>query len=425
MIYNTTTFRDFHVSDFISKMLNWSDRFNIFCLLNSNGFTSKHGEWELIFAADPAHILEIKDDQFVKPLQQFSNEHEGWIFGHLNYPDQTNDRISFPNGFFFVPKILIRIKGNEVIISSKEEDPELIYDQLMETAPLNGRASILKEEIKSEMNESEYHSAINAIKEHLQKGDCYEINFCQEFYSENADIHPASLYHQLIQSSPSPFSAFYRLKEKFCISASPERFLKKKADRLISQPIKGTSKRNLIDAEKDLIGRQYLKESQKEKSENVMIVDLVRNDLSKVSARGSVEVEELMGIYSFPQVHQMISTVVSILDNRFHWTEALDACFPMGSMTGAPKKRVMELINTYEKTARGLFSGTIGYVDPQGDFDFNVVIRSYFYDRSTKKLSFKAGGGITINSNPEQEYKESLLKVEILRKLLEPEKDKP
>jgi para-aminobenzoate synthetase component 1 len=194
---------------------------------------------------------------------------------------------------------------------------------------------------------------------------------------------------------------------------------------LISQPIKGTSKRNLIDAEKDLIGRQYLKESQKEKSENVMIVDLVRNDLSKVSARGTVEVEELMGIYSFPQVHQMISTVVSILDNRFHWTEALDACFPMGSMTGAPKKRVMELINTYEKTARGLFSGTIGYVDPQGDFDFNVVIRSYFYDRSTKKLSFKAGGGITINSNPEQEYKESLLKVEILRKLLEPEKDKP
>ena len=425
MIYNTTTFRDIHVSDIISKMLNWSDRFNIFCLLNSNGFTSKHGEWELIFAADPAHILEIKDDQFVKHLQQFSNEYEGWIFGHLNYPGQTDDRISFPNGFFFVPKILIRIKGNEVIISSKEEDPELIYDQLMETAPLNVRASILKEEIKSEMNESEYHSAINAIKEHLQKGDCYEINFCQEFYSENADIHPASLYQQLIQSSPSPFSAFYRLNEKFCISASPERFLKKKADRLISQPIKGTSKRNLIDAEKDLIGRQYLKESQKEKSENVMIVDLVRNDLSKVSARGSVEVEELMGIYSFPQVHQMISTVVSILDNRFHWTEALDACFPMGSMTGAPKKRVMELINTYEKTTRGLFSGTIGYVDPQGDFDFNVVIRSYFYDRSTKKMSFKAGGGITINSNPEQEYKESLLKVEILRKLLEPEKDRP
>ncbi len=425
MIYNTTTFRDIHVSDIISKMLNWSDRFNIFCLLNSNGFTSKHGEWELLFAADPAYILEIKDDQFVKPLQQFSNEHEGWIFGHLNYPGQTNDRISFPNGFFFVPKILVRIKGNEVIISSQDEDPELIYDQLMETAPLNGRASILKEEIKSEMNESEYHSAINAIKEHLQKGDCYEINFCQEFYSENADIHPASLYQQLIQSSPSPFSAFYRLKEKFCISASPERFLKKKADRLISQPIKGTSKRNLIDAEKDSIGRQYLKESQKEKSENVMIVDLVRNDLSKVSARGSVEVEELMGIYSFPQVHQMISTVVSILDNRFHWTEALDACFPMGSMTGAPKKRVMELINTYEKTTRGLFSGTIGYVDPHGDFDFNVVIRSYFYDRSTKKLSFKAGGGITINSNPEQEYKESLLKVEILRKLLETEKDKP
>jgi para-aminobenzoate synthetase component 1 len=194
--------------------------------------------------------------------------------------------------------------------------------------------------------------------------------------------------------------------------------MKKKGTTLISQPIKGTSKRNHLDPIQDSKAIQYLKESGKEKSENVMIVDLVRNDLSKVSSRGSVAVEELMGIYSFPQVHQMISTVVSELDERFHWTEAIQACYPMGSMTGAPKKRVMELINQYEKTPRGLFSGTIGYIDPERNFDFNVVIRSYFYDSASKQLCFKAGGGITIKSDAEQEYKESLLKVEILKKLI-------
>jgi para-aminobenzoate synthetase component 1 len=399
-------------------MLNWSTQFNIFCLLNSNNYTLKHSEWQLLFAADPAFTLELTDYDFALPLKQFSEKHPGWIFGHLNYPSATKDKIAFSNGYFFIPKILIQVKENELIISTHVSNPDLIFNEIKETPVLiEDNNSDVK--LNSEMSKAEYCEAIKAVKEHLQQGDCYELNFCQSFFAEQAQINPFLLYQNLIKVSPSPFSTFYRINDKFCISASPERFLKKKGDVLISQPIKGTSKRDLKDTKKDSLAIQYLKESEKEISENVMIVDLVRNDLSKVSARGSVSVEELMGIYSFPQVHQMISTITGKLDESFHWTDAIDACFPMGSMTGAPKKKVMELIATYEKTPRGLFSGSIGYIDPCGDFDFNVIIRSYFYDAQSGYLLVKAGGGITIKSDPEQEYEESLLKVEVLKKLLE------
>lgn len=399
-------------------MLNWSNRFNIFCLLNSNNYTLNHSEWELLFAADPAYALELMNDDFSLPLKQFSEKHPGWIFGHLNYPGSTKDQIAFSNGYFFIPKILILVKGNELIISSHDINPDLIFSEIKET-PVLIEDNHLDVKLNSEMSKDEYCEAINAVKEHLQQGDCYELNYCQSFFAKQVQLDPFLLYQNLIKVSPSPFSTLYRINDKFCISASPERFLKKKGDTLISQPIKGTSKRNLNDTKADSLAIQYLKESEKEKSENVMIVDLVRNDLSRVSARGSVSVEELMGIYSFPQVHQMISTVTGKLDEAFHWTDAIDACFPMGSMTGAPKKKVMELISTYEKTPRGLFSGSIGYIDPSGDFDFNVIIRSYFYDAQSRYLLVKAGGGITIKSDPEQEYEESLLKVEVLKKLLE------
>jgi para-aminobenzoate synthetase component 1 len=398
-------------------MLNWSNRFNIFCFLNSNNYTLNHSEWQLLFAADPAYTLELTNDDFALPLKQFSEEHTGWIFGHLNYPGSTKDKIAFTNGFFFIPKILIKVNGNELIISTHDSNPDLIFNQINETAVLS-EYNDKEVKLKSEMSKDEYCQAIEAVKEHLQQGDCYELNFCQTFFAEQVQINPFLLYQNLINISPSPFSTLYRIEDKFCISASPERFLKKKGDTLISQPIKGTSKRDLKDAQKDLLSKQYLKESEKEKSENVMIVDLVRNDLSKVSARGSVKVDELMGIYSFPQVHQMISTITGKLDESFHWTDAIDACFPMGSMTGAPKKKVMELISTYEKTPRGLFSGSIGYIDPSGDFDFNVIIRSYFYDAQSGCLLVKAGGGITIKSDPDLEYEESLLKVEVLKKIL-------
>ena len=260
---------------------------------------------------------------------------------------------------------------------------------------------------------------IAALKKHIQRGDCYEINFCQEFFSLNAQVDPSFLYHQLKTISPNPFSAFYKLEDKFCMCASPERFLKKTGNKIISQPIKGTSKRVTEDKIKDEASKSYLINSEKEKSENVMIVDLVRNDMSRFCKEASVKVTELFGIYSFPQVHQMISTIEGLVDEDIHWTKIIESCYPMGSMTGAPKIRVMELIEKYESGSRGLFSGSIGYVSPDGDFDFNVVIRSLFYNETKKLLSFNAGGGITFYSEASQEYQESLIKASAIKNVLE------
>ena len=161
--------------------------------------------------------------------------------------------------------------------------------------------------------------------------------------------------------------------------------------------------------------KEELFHSDKDRSENVMVVDLVRNDLSKVCEEGTVKVDELYGIYSFPQVHQMISTVSGELKKNISFTEIIKATFPMGSMTGAPKKRVMELIEQYEKTKRGIFSGCLGYISPNGDFDFNVVIRSIMYNASSNYLSFQAGSAITFYSDPEKEWEECLLKAEAIK----------
>ena len=268
------------------------------------------------------------------------------------------------------------------------------------------------------MSRDEYIHRLKQVKEHIHRGDCYEINFCQSFFAKQVNIDAVYFYHKLTSLSPNPFSAFYRINERYCMCASPERFLRKNGNVVISQPIKGTSKRVLSDMLLDEANKQYLVHSPKERSENVMIVDLVRNDLSKVCMEGSVHVSELFAVYSFPQVHQLISTVKGKVDEEVDWTDIIKACFPMGSMTGAPKKKVLELINRYEEIPRGIFSGSIGYVTPDRDFDFNVVIRSLMYDASKQLINFKAGGGITFNSDADKEYEESLLKAEAIMHVL-------
>jgi para-aminobenzoate synthetase component 1 len=201
--------------------------------------------------------------------------------------------------------------------------------------------------------------------------------------------------------------------------ASPERFLLKKGEKVISQPIKGTASRNTVVAGQDAALKTALQFSEKDRQENVMVVDLVRNDLSKVCRQGTVQVEELFGVYTFPQVHQMISTIGGVLKPDIGFTDIVKACFPMGSMTGAPKKRVLELIQQYEASARGLFSGSVGYIAPNGDFDFNVVIRSLIYNQLSKRLSFHVGSGITWASKPELEYEECKWKASAIEQVLQ------
>ena len=239
-----------------------------------------------------------------------------------------------------------------------------------------------------------------------------------EFFAENAIIDPLDKFFKLNEISQSPFAVFFKNHKHFLLSSSPERYLKKQGQKLISQPIKGTAKRYSISSE-DELAKKLLAEDPKERSENIMITDLVRNDLSHTAQRGSVQVPELCAVYSFLQVHQMISTVTSKLDPQYSAIEAIKKSFPMGSMTGAPKISAMKIIEELEETKRGLYSGSVGYFTPDGDFDFNVVIRSILYNQENKYISFSVGSAITSLSVPEKEYEECLLKAKAMREVLE------
>jgi len=298
------------------------------------------------------------------------------------------------------------------------DKPEKIFDSIRFCPVENSKRGRKNINIQSRINKEEYTQIISKLKQHILRGDCYEINFCMEFFAEDAAIDPLNIHEQLTAVSPNPFSCYYKCDDKFLFCASPERYLKKSGTAIISQPIKGTAGRSGDDPNEDDRGKKNLAESSKDKSENVMVVDLVRNDLSKICKEGTVHVEELFGVYTFPQVHQMISTIKGELKEDVNFSDILKATFPMGSMTGAPKKRVMELIEQYEKTKRGIFSGAVGYITPQQDFDFNVVIRSIMYNATKKYLSYQVGSGITFYSDPEKEYEECLLKAKAIEEVL-------
>lgn len=410
-------------------MLNWANRFNICAFLDNHQYQSTHTSVECI--AGCGAIAMVPANATLSDLDAFLQQHRGqWIFGHIGYdtknqvetmlPSHKQDGIEFPDLYFFVPSVVLQLKQDKLeIICYGQEDPVTIFESITHTLP---ETSVVLPplQIKPRLDKTAYIQVIQQLRQHILRGDCYEINYCQEFYATDADINPPALYQQLTNLSPNPFACYYKIDHRYLLCASPERFLQKKGNKLISQPIKGTISRNLNNDALDLQLKEALKLSEKDKSENVMVVDLVRNDLSKVCTEGTVHVKELFGIYSFPQVHQMISTIEGELSASTPFSSVLKACFPMGSMTGAPKKRVMELIDQYEPTKRGLYSGAVGYIDPQGDFDFNVVIRSILYNEKNRYLGYQVGGGITFYSDPEKEYEECLLKAAAIRKVLSP-----
>lgn len=408
-------------------MLNWANRFSIFCLLDNNRYEHELPAFECMLAAGSKRSLALQPGNAYQQLKDFYDEQPSWLFGHLGYGlknesetlrSQKKEPIDFGLGFFFEPEILLRLQKEELVIASAAGNGAEIFAAIEATPVSHEIKAATPVFIQKGMSREAYIKAIEALLQHIKRGDCYEINFCQPFFAEQVNIDPVFIYNKLMQQSPNPFAALYKLNDKYCLCASPERYLKKTGQVLISQPIKGTSKRSHLNEITDEANKQYLQNSQKEKSENVMVVDLVRNDLSRVCEEGSVFVKELFGVYSFPQVHQMISTIQGTLRSDVHFTGAIQKSFPMGSMTGAPKKRVMELIEEYEPVGRGLFSGSIGYISPQADFDFNVVIRSIFYDAAQEYLSFSAGSGITFYSEPAAEYEECLLKAEAIVKVL-------
>lgn len=403
------------------KMLGWANRFSIFCFLDNHDYQTNYHSVECVLAIGAKKFL---TGYTLKELQLFIDNSPAWLFGHLSY-DLKNEieglssmhssRLGFPDIFFFEPEMIIHLSGNKMKIEvEKESEAGKIFREIMdyEFVILDKKEKI---RINQRVSKKEYIDTIEQLKKHILRGDCYEINYCMEFFAENAEIDPLSVYQKLSSTSPNPFSALYKLDDKWLICASPERFLKKEGKKILSQPIKGTSSRFIKDEKKDKKSRDELFASEKDRSENVMVVDIVRNDLARVCKEGTVKVDELFGVYSFPQVHQMISTVSGELKDDISFIEIIKATFPMGSMTGAPKRKVMELIEKYERSKRGIFSGAVGYITPDGDFDLNVVIRSIMYNASGNYLSFMAGSGITFYSDAEKEYEECLLKVEAMK----------
>ena len=401
-------------------MLNWANRFNIFCFLDNQDYSIQPQQYDCLLAAG---ALSKISSGSLKELDSFLQKNKGWRFGHLSYElkntlhhctTSREDKIGFPDFFFFEPEFLLQIKGNELSVEGNLA--EKIFEEI-DKMPIgdSGADHIV---IRSRLTRQDYIQRIEKLQQHIVRGDCYEINFCQEFFAEDTSINALEIFRKLTTLSPNPFSALYKLEHRFLICASPERFIAKKGGRLFSQPMKGTIKRNSDNPKEDEKLKLELKESIKDRSENVMVVDMVRNDLSKVCKQGSVKVDELFGVYTYPQVHQMISTISGELRPEISFSEIIEATFPMGSMTKTPKHRVMELIEEYEISSRGIFSGSVGYINPDGDFDFNVVIRSIMYNASTKYLSYHLGSGITFYSNPEKEWEECLLKGEAIKKVL-------
>ncbi len=353
-----------------------------------------------------------------------------WLFGYLGYDlknsieklkSEKPDMLGFPDMFFYVPKVVFALTSNTLSLFYDTDfysykSAEDLFHEVMFTPQVDGQNDT-NININVRYKKNEYIETIQKVLQHIQRGDIYEMNLCQEFYAKPYTINPYETFINLNAISPTPFSAFGRFDDKFLLCASPERYLQKNGYRIVSQPIKGTTRKSEIDEENKLLMKQ-LEADEKERAENIMIVDLVRNDLSRVAQRSSVSVDELCGIYTFQQVNQMISTISCKLKGDKHPIDAIIATFPMGSMTGAPKVRAMQLIEHFERSKRGLFSGAVGYISPKGDFDFNVVIRTLLYNDTSKYLSFSVGGAITANSIPEKEYEECMIKASAIARVL-------
>ncbi len=417
---------------FKEALLSWSQQFDEVVWLDSNQHTNSYSSFDTLLAVDGLTALTTDCTNAFENLKAYQLQTKDWIFGYLSYdlkndvePLSSNnfDGLKFPDLYFFQPKKIIQIVDDEicfVYLNMVADEIETDFSEISNFQSSSTKVATTKSKahIKMRIFKDEYFRQVEKMLSHIRKGDIYEANFCQEFYMEDCLIDPIDIYKKLNEISKAPFASYVKLFDKFLLCASPERYLKKIGTKIISQPIKGTASRS-TDNEKDILLKKELETNEKERSENIMIVDLVRNDLSKSALKGSVRVEELCKVYSFDQVHQMISTISSEVAQDMDAVDLLKDTFPMGSMTGAPKISAMKIIEELESFKRGLYSGAVGYFTPDSDFDFNVVIRSILYNQTNKYLSYGVGSAITEKSIPTNEYEECLLKAKAMRQVLE------
>lgn len=400
--------------DWIFKLTFWLDkRFPLVTVFLNNQYDYPYGGF-LNFAyggtkkitLDEADLLYKKTELVGLISYDFKNKIE-------KLSSNNKELVLPPETVFFEPEFRLKIEEDRVIVSHNLAIFE--FDKILNIKLEESLKAV--DSIIPLTDKNSYIQNVKSIQNNILDGDVYELNYCMGFEFESKAWNPITAFQLLMKKSPMPFSVFGKVEENYLICASPERFLKLTGSTLLAQPIKGTMKRG-IDFKTDETNKKLLQSSEKEKAENLMIVDLMRNDLSKVSMIGSVQVAELFGVYSFPRVHQMISTVVSEIKTDSRLKEIVHATFPMGSMTGAPKIKCMELIEHYENFKRGWFSGACGYISSNGDFDFNVLIRSIIYNKTLESGFFAVGSAITYDADPAYEYAECLLKASAILEIL-------
>jgi para-aminobenzoate synthetase component 1 len=406
----------------------WAQQFREVIFMDSNDYPQQYSSYDCVLAVDAFTSIQTDYQNAFEDLKQYQQTTKDWLFGYLSYDLKNDievlhsnnfDGLDFPDLFFFQPKKIVTLKGSQLEIqylTMCDDEVEEDFEEIVKSQdPIANSQEIPI--IQQRISKEKYLEKVSNLLKHIHRGDIYEANFCMEFFIENSNINPLEKFLKLNKISKSPLAVFFKNNTHFLLSASPERYLKKEGELVISQPIKGTAKR-FLDSIEDEKSKSELASDPKERTENIMISDLVRNDLSRTAQKGSVKVEELCGIYSFEQVHQMISTITSKLDHQYTVADVIKTTFPMGSMTGTPKVSVLKIIEELEETKRGLYSGAVGYFTPNSDFDFNVVIRSILYNQEKKYASFSVGSAITSKSIPKMEYEECLLKAKAMREVL-------
>lgn len=428
-----------HIEQEFAEKIKWNIFYQFselgnFILLDScqqNLDQSFYAEWDWLIGFGNESSIN-HDEVFPNSWDSFLKNHLGqWSFGILSYELKNHLEnlqtifpfpVALPQIYWFVPHWVIGYRKGEICFYNQSVNQITLQD-LIRLKENDDRKPAIENPIilKPKISKEEYLTIVNDIKRHIQIGDVYELNFCMNFSCDNARINPGGVWRRLIENSPMPYSAYFQTEDFAVLSASPERFLKIYGQDVIAQPMKGTIKRE-ASKEEDELQKQHLQQSEKEQSENVMIVDLMRNDLSKTAKRGSVNVKEIFGVQTFSLVHQMVSTIVAEKKDNVNNTEVIASAFPMGSMTGAPKIKAMQLIDQHESSGRGMFSGSLGYCDPEGNMDMNVLIRTLFYHKKAQHLSAWVGSAITANADPEKEYEECYLKIQPIIKSLSNEK---
>ncbi len=398
-----------------------------------NGSAHQYHDFDLLAGFEALDLLEGSLDQLQTKVASLND----WLFGYFSYDlknhlepgfsgHRVNDHFHFRSVSFFRPRFLIKREGDSWQLGfDSRVDSSSLARQFIARIQNHKEAEDLEwtsaPNFKARVSRSQYLEAVAGLLKHIHRGDIYEVNYCIEYFSHDTLINPAMVFERLQEVSPMPFSVLYKQEDSFLLGASPERYLRNKGARIISQPMKGTIQRN-GSTRGDIHTMRALSESEKERAENIMVVDLVRNDLSRVASRGTVKVDDLCGIFPYPDLYQMVSTVSALLHSDAGWLDPIKVSFPMGSMTGTPKLSAMQLIERYEEGPRGLYSGAVGYITPQLDYDFNVVIRSLLYNQSSRYLSYSVGSAITAGCVPEKEYEECLLKASAWRKVFSQKK---